>query len=128
MGKTSDNSGKNNVASTTKNKKFMASFKKELANYKRLGNVQYDYNNKQTWKRGREYNYCTANEKELFAEAYKLAMTGDCASKYVITQYFPETFKIAIEIMNSTREKSDLERRYTPGRKIISNIRNTINK
>lgn len=128
LGHAVDYSGKINKASTTKNKKYMASFRKELDKYKKMGGVQYDYNNKQTWKRGEEYNYCTANGQELFAESYKLAMTGNCRSKNVITKYFPETFKIALEIINETRQKTDLERRYTPQREMNENIVNALKK
>lgn len=126
LGHAIDFSGKVNKASTTNNKKFMATFRKELNNYKKMGNVQYNYNDKNTWKKGNEYNYCTANEKELFAESYQLAMTGDCRSKNVIMKYFPETFKIVLEILKETRQKSDLDRRYTPQREMINSITNAL--
>ena len=90
--------------------------------------MQYDYKNKITWKRGNEYNYCTANERELFAESYTLAMTGNCRSKNVITKYFPETFQIALEIIQETRQKSDLGRRYTPQRELRASIVNAFKK
>ena len=128
LGHAVDYSGKTNRASTTKSKRFMASFKKELDAYKKQGNVQYDYKNKRTWKRGNEYNYCTANERELFAESYTLAMTGNCRSKNVITKYFPETFQIALEIIQETRQKSDLGRRYTPQREFRASIVNAFKK
>ena len=128
LGHALDYSGKINRASTANNKRYMAAFKKELDNYKKKGNVQYDYNDRRTWKSGDEYNYCTANERELFAESYTLAMTGNCRSKSVITKYFPETFKIALEIINETRTKSDLDRRYTPKRKMTVDIVNALRK
>lgn len=128
LGHAVDYSGKINKASTTNSKKFVATFRKELDNYKKKGNVQYDYNDKRTWKRGEEYNYCTANECELFAESYQLAMTGNCRSKNVITKYFPETFKLVLEIIKETRQKSDLERRYTPQREMTENIISTFKK
>lgn len=55
-------------------------------------------------------------------------MTGDCRSKNVITKYFPETFKIVLEIINETRQKSDLDRRYTPQREMTANIANAFKK
>ena len=128
LGHAVDYSGKINTSSTANNKKFMATFKKELENYKKAGNVQFNYDDEKTWKSGDEYNYCTANERELFAESYKLAMTGNCRSKNVITKYFPETFKLALEIIKETRQKSDLERRYTPQREMITNLVNTLRK
>ena len=51
-------------------------------------------------------------------------MTGDCRSKNVIMKYFPETFKIVLEILKETRQKSDLDRRYTPQREMINSITN----
>ena len=128
LGHAIDYSGKENKASTTMSKQFMATFKKELANYKKLGNVQYDYDDSSTWKHGKEYNYCTANERELFAEAYTLAMTGDCRSKEVITKYFPETFKVAIKIIAQSRQKSDLDRRHTPQREIVATVTSFLDK
>ena len=113
----------NNLSTVSNNKEFKATFQRELQNYIKAGNKQYDYNDRTTWTRD---NYPTANERELFAESYNLMMTGKSRYKKLILTYFPETFKLAQQIYQQIRTDEDLNRHSTPMRETLNVLKENI--
>lgn len=101
----------------------LSSFEKELKAYKEAGNVQYDYADESTWKKDCS-NYATTNIDEMFAESYKLMMTGDCYSKNTITKYFPKTFALIQDRIAKYRQGNELARHSTEQREIKNKLQN----
>ena len=61
-------------------------------------------------KLGASRAYASTNEGEMFAECYALLMLGDCSSKDIILNYFPETFNLARKMLTEIHSKTDMER------------------
>lgn len=114
---------KHNMSVITQDVQVLGSFERELKAYKEAGNVQYDYEDESTWKKDGS-NYATANIRELFAESYKLMMTGDCYSKNTIIKYFPKTFALIQDRIANYRQENDLSRHSTPSREFSNKLQN----
>lgn len=105
---------------------FKAAFAEELKNYINAGNVRYDYNNNSTGRTSalgvlmQQSNYCTANEREMFAEIYAMCMTGGCKSAGTITKYFPKTLARGQQLLALTRSHSASSRHDSPNRRLSS--------
>ncbi len=78
--------------------KLKESFQKEFANYM-----------KNRPKINPNGEYALTDIKEFFAEAYSLLNIGTCKSAYVISNYFPETFARAKELMEECRAFKDTQ-------------------
>lgn len=96
------------------NKEFKDAFAQELRAYLNAGHVRYDYRDKKTWKNGvpamQLSNYCTANEREMFAEIYSLCMTGKCQSANTIAKFFPRTLEIGKKLLAQDRKLANINR------------------
>ena len=123
-------SGKNNMDRITDDSKFKQAFQKGLERYIKAGNKQFDYNDKTTWCKDpikilkMESNYCTANEKELWAELYTALTTGRCKSYNTIVTYFPEAISVGKELLSSIRAENAGTRHNTPMREITGALIN----
>ncbi len=106
---------------------FKALFEQEMKQFIQAGNQRYDYNDNSTWANGvetlmKKSNYCTANEREMFAEIYTLCTTGECKSGATITQYFPKTFARGKELLQQARTNNINNRHNSPTRNIINSL------
>lgn len=59
---------------------------------------------------GSKGTYATWNTKEMFAECYSLLMSGNCSSKDIITEYFPQTLNAVKETLRTIREQKPTQR------------------
>ena len=98
-----------NSATSSSCSNFMQTFQKELDLYKKDGHNQSEGSG-DFYSNLIEENYCTTNEKEMFAECYTLLMTGDCLSKSTIEKYFAQTLIAAKNMLNDIRKLSDYKR------------------
>lgn len=110
----------NNMSVITQDVQVVQTFEEELKAFKEAGNVQYDYKDDST-RLGK--NYATANIREMFAESYKLMMTGECKSGDTITKYFPKTFALIQDRLARIRQDNDLARHSTEGREIMHKLK-----
>lgn len=87
---------------------FFEAFEQEINNYKAKGNQCFikGENGNSTGLDG-YYNYCTYNEREMFAECYTLLMLGDCNSKECILKHFPNCLREAKKILEEIRKMPD---------------------
>ena len=98
-----------NTASSESSKVFQNTFKKEMEVYLSKGNKIYDGNENVYYKKGS--SYATYNEYEMFAECYTLMMTGNCNSKQLILDYFPNTLKAVGTLLKEVRAMDEAKRR-----------------
>lgn len=98
-------SGKNNNSSSCGN--FYETFTKEMDEYIKKGNVCYTGTENPINPKDGLCNYCTTNEKEMFAECYTLLMTGNCNSKETILKYFRKTLQKAEKLLKEIRKLPD---------------------
>ena len=125
LGHAIDYHGENNSSRITNNPSFKAAFKTGLSRFIRAGNKQYDYNDRTTWSNriqgiAKLSNYCTANEKELWAEIYTALTTGSCQSYNTIVNYFPEAIEVGKKLLESIRAENHTVRHNSPTRQIIN--------
>ncbi len=119
----------NKKSSAANDSAFKAAFAEELQNYINAGNIRYDYNNNSTRRANalgslmQQSNYCTANEREMFAEIYAMCMTGGCKSAGTIVKYFPKTLARGQQLITQIRSNSALSRHDSPNRR-LSNAMN----
>lgn len=108
---------------------FKALFKEELENYIKAGNVRYDYNNDSTRRTNsldvlmQKSNYCTANEREMFAEIYSMCMTGGCKSAGTITKFFPKTLARGQQLLAQIRTNSAGSRHNSQQRRLMNALK-----
>jgi len=103
------NGGILNTASSESSKVFQNAFKKEMEVYLSKGNKIYDGN--ENIRYGNGSSYATYNEQEMFAECYTLMMTGNCNSKQLILDYFPNTLKAVGTLLKEVRAMDEAKRR-----------------
>ena len=68
-----------------------------MIKYEKAGFIQYSYA-KNYSRKDKTSNYCTTNEKEMFAECFTLLINGDCQSKEVILKYFKPCLDVVKEM------------------------------
>lgn len=117
----------NGISSAANDSAFKALFAEELSNYIKAGNKRYNYNDNSSWaspldKFAKKSNYCTANEKEMFAEIYDMCMTGDCRSINTITKFFPKTLARGRELLAKIRLNNDEARHNSEIRRIMNSL------
>lgn len=100
-----------NTSTIGENENFQKTIKKEMDNYLAKGNKCYESDDiNSQYSVDKYYNYCTANEREMFAECYTLLMMGDCNSKNCILTYFPETLNAVKEHLQYVRNLPESKR------------------
>ena len=104
-------------STASEDKKFVETFKRELENFKKKTGKQFSKYSKNA--SGDIYireggtigtnvsTYAGYNEKECFAEIYRLLTTGTCGSADMLEDFFPETIKLAEQILNEIRSLPD---------------------
>lgn len=90
-------SGNRPVYYSDNNVKFKVTFENCMIKYEKAGFIQYSYA-KNYSRKDKTSNYCTANEKEMFAECFTLLINGDCQSKEVILKYFKPCLDVVKEM------------------------------
>lgn len=120
-------SSNNNNSRVLSSPEFKEAFQIGLKRYIDAGNKQFDYNNSSTWTATpfmifNLSNYCTANEKELWAELYTALTTGTCKSYNTIVTYFPEAIEVGKELLKDMRSENPLSRHYTPTRSLVNKL------
>jgi len=89
---------------------FKRAFYRELEAYVKAGGTVYDRDgNSEKWD---NKLYCTANEMEMFAEAYELLMTGRCQSQVVMLKHFPESLEQVREVLRRLRSLEPNQRNF----------------
>lgn len=86
---------------------FYKIFTKEIDEYTKKGNACCMDTKNTTNPKDGLCNYCTMNEREMFAECYTLLMTGNCISKETILKYFRKTLKEAEKLLKEIRKLPD---------------------
>ena len=91
---------------STQSEEFKKVFEEEMKAYEAAGNQRYDGTYRAV------PNYCTTNEKEMFAECYTMLMFGkpSSSSGELILQYFPKTLEMCKKILQETRNRPPEER------------------
>lgn len=109
LGHAIDYNYKNNSnAPRTSNNDFMQIFEQEISNYRAKGNQCFTKGeNGTTQGNDGYYNYCTFDEREMFAECYTLLMLGDCNSKDTILNHFPNCLKATENLLKEIRKLPD---------------------
>ena len=85
---------------------FFKTFKAELSEYLKKGNKQFIVKDEKTHDEN-SWNYCTRNEKEMFAECYALLMLGNCDNKNTILTHFKKTLREAEKLLKEIRKLPD---------------------
>ena len=98
-----------NTASSESSKIFDNTFASEMKQYLAKGYKAYDGKENTNYKEGS--SYATYNKKEMFAECYTLMMTGNCNSKQVIEEHFPQTLKAICTLIKEIRAMEESKRR-----------------
>lgn len=83
---------------------FYAAYIKERDEYVKKGNVCATGTESSINPKDGFDNYCTTNEKEMFAECYTLLMTGNCHSKETILKHFKKTLREAEKLLKEIRK------------------------
>lgn len=109
LGHAIDYNYKNNSnTASTSNSDFSRIFEQEISNYRAKGNQTYtEGENRNSNGNDDYYNYCTCNEREMFAECYTLLMLGDCYSKDTILNHFPNCLKATENLLKEIRKLPD---------------------
>lgn len=91
---------------STQSEEFKKVFEEEMKAYEAAGNQRHDGTYRAV------PNYCTTNEKEMFAECYTMLMFGkpSSSSGELILQYFPKTLEMCKKILQETRNRPPEER------------------
>lgn len=91
---------------STQSEEFKKVFEEEMKAYEAAGNKRFDNTFPGV------PNYCTLNEKEMFAECYAMLMLGKPSSSSgdLILQYFPKTLEMCKKILQETRNRPPEER------------------
>ena len=98
----------NSNTARTSNSDFSQIFEQEVSNYRAKGNQCFSKGeNGNSQGNDGYYNYCTFDEKEMFAECYTLLMLGDCDSKETILNHFPNCLKATENLLKEIRKLSD---------------------
>ena len=98
-----------NTASSESSKIFDKAFKSEIDQYIAKGFKAYDGSENTDYDGSS--SYATYNKREMFAECYTLMMTGNCNSKQVILDHFPQTLKAVGALIKDIRTMEESKRR-----------------
>lgn len=88
---------------------FEKAYNEEMKNYLAAGNQRWSEEKGHSLEGG--YNYCTKNEKEMFAEIYTFLMLGKNQSQQVIEKYFPKTLEAVKNHIAAVREEYTYKRK-----------------
>ena len=104
-----------NRATSSNSKRFLETYNREKAKFEKSGGDVHDWDDRAIF--GNTYvrkdggknisNYATENEVECFAEIYQLITTGECDSQDMLEDFFPETIRLAEQLLAEIRNQPD---------------------